>query len=485
MNSALKRVQKSIVLCLLGIVLLTACRPIPLYVPPITLVPNDWKEGPEMPLKTEVNGENWWLIFNDSVLNDLEKLALANSPTLEAAAWNAEQAWSVARASISPLIPNIGFAPSAYNQVQQQQIQLPGATTKLALDIPNSIRFKNAQYTLPIVTSYEFDLWSKFRYGMEAAFANSEAQQEAWKGARLSLTAAVANAYFTIRGYDAEEKVLKDTINVRQAAFEVNSARFKAGIVNYADVSRAETEVWLAKADLAETYRLRALQEHLLAVLIGEFPLCYTQDKNPLSDHPPYAAAVLPSEVLLRRPDIAEAERNMASLYAIEGQTYSRLFPSLALSLQLGLSSPFLSELLDWRSRLYSLAWESFQTIFDAGKKENDIAAATADFNASFCQYTNTVLTAFEEVEDALSSLKWQKETLDALDKAVETATISTLIASERYTRGLVTYLEVVDAERTLLETELNAVRVLRNRFISTVNLIKAIGGSWENPSYE
>lgn len=466
--------------------LLIGCRPIPPYKPPDFALTENWKEGKGEAIDDPNNRpEKWWHLFNDSRLNELEERALDNNPNLEATLWRISEAWATAQAAASPLYPNISFAPNTSNQLQL--IKIPGYSgTPVNPLVPTPSvsplqRFKSTQYNLPFTASYEFDLWYKLHYEAEAAFANAEAQENAWRAAQLTLTGAVANSYFTIRIHDSEEKILIDTIRVRTEALEINRTRYEAGLINYADVSRAETEMWLAKVDLSRTLQLRALQEHLLATLTGDIPAEFNLKALPLTGDPPIVIPIIPSEVLLRRPDLNQAERELAAFYAEEGYAYATLFPSLSIDTAIGYSSPILGELLSWKARFFSLAWTSLQTIFDAGKKQADVAAARARFQQSLYRYSDRVLNAFKEVENALSSLKWEELSLKELLKAVDSAQTSTDLANERYDRGLVTYLEVVDAERTLLDTQLNAVRVRGDRFIGTIDLIKSLGGSWSN----
>jgi outer membrane protein, multidrug efflux system len=465
--------------CLLGVFLITGCRPLKPYIAPNFEVPSDWKEAVSNSQEIKNSDLDWWKHFNDPLLTELEEEALSNNSDLNSMSWSVAQAWARVSASAAPLYPNLSFAPNTSNQIQ---LMSPFYSAPTGVSGHNSSlyqRYKTTQYNTPFVASYEFDLWGKFRYGVEMTFASAEAQQEAFKTAQITLTSSVAMSYFTIRMLDAEEQVLNQTIKVRQEALEINQIRFNAGLVTYADVSRAETELWIAKADLSETYRLRANQEHHLAVLVGGYPACFCMERSPLIEVSPKIAAITPSEVLRNRPDLIQSERELASFYANEGAVLAAIFPSLAISAQAGFSSPVVSNLLDWKARFFSLAWEGFQTIFDAGKKEADVAIAHAQLEQSLNDYAQNILTAFKEVEDALTSIKWQKETLEQLRKAEESSSISTALAIERYNKGLVTYLEVVDAERIQLETQLRTVQVLGNTYLSTIALVKATGGYW------
>lgn len=458
-----------------ALTLILGCKPMPAYRTPAATTPTEWKEASPQAGEELSVCEEWWSIFQDPFLDDLESRALRNSPTLEAAVWQAVEARALARVASSPLYPSVAFAPTTLNQ-----LSLSNNGGYSPHGDPFLERVKTTQYTLPIDVFYEFDLWGHLRYGADAGFANAQAKQAAWHAARLSLTASVAEAYFTVRSLDATTLVLQDAIIVRTHAYEIALSRFEAGLANYEDVARAQTELATAQAELSETLRLRALEEHLLAVLVGEVPSCFCQATFPLQGTPPHIQPLLPCEVLLRRPDVAEADRRIATLYAEEGVAYTSLFPSIAITTQLGLASPQLSNLWDWKARLWTVAWEGFQTIYDGGRKCADIAAAKARVQQAVSQYSNTVLVSFQEVEDALASLYWQQRQLEEWDAAIAAAAVATELAVERYEKGLVTYLDVVDARRTLLNAQLNATRASGNRFLATVQLAKALGGGWQ-----
>lgn len=471
--------------------LLIGCRPIPPYQPPVFNTPDHWKEKKDEESASTPAAyeglENWWDIFNDSSLDELEEQGLKNNPTLEIATWRIIEAKAEIIRAQSFLYPNILFNPNTFNQLQLTRFpeitaDTTNTTNPFIID-PVLQRFKTTQYNIPFLFSYEFDLWNRLGYGVESTRATAQAQEEAWRTTQLSLTAAIATAYFSIRIHDAEEKILRDTIRSRTEAFEINSIRYKAGLINYSDVSRAETELWLAKVDLSQVLLVREQQEHLLATLIGESPAFFNQSFHPLSGDPPNIIPILPSEVLLRRPDLTQAERELASFYAQEGVAVATLFPSLSIDTQIGFSAPVVGELLSWKARFFSLAWTSFQTIFDAGRRQADIIAAKARVNQALNHYSERVLNAFKEVEDTISIFNWKKIATDQLNHAVESSKTTTDLATERYNKGLVTYLEVVDSERTFLNTQLSAVRSRGDLFLSTIDMIKAIGGSWNTPS--
>lgn len=462
--------------------LLAACRVVPPYEPPSTPLPPVWKAAGDKEAASSVATAEtvpWWHIFHSDSLNELEEKALKNNPAILQAAWKQYEALAIAKASLSPFYPNISLNPSSFSENQLFNIgaYVPASPLRGKLR-----RVKTTQYLFPAVMSYEVDLWSRYHYGSEAAFANAEGEKAALFNAKLSLTASVAAAFFQLRTLDADERILEKTIATRKDAYEINSERYKAGLINYADVSRAATELWLAKADLSENRRLRAVQENLLATLLGEFPVCFSQKSFPLEGSPPQIAAIVPSELLLSRPDLVQAEREVASLYAEWGVAYTALFPSFTISSQIGFSSPILAELFNWKTRFLSLTFNAMQCLFDAGKIEAEIQAAKARLEQSFSSYFQKVFVAFQEVEDSLTSIKWYEEAEKEVRLAQQNADISYKLSLERYNKGLVTYLEVVDSERTLLETELMANRLHGSRFISAIELAKALGGAMPVP---
>jgi outer membrane protein, multidrug efflux system len=451
----------------------------PPYRPPAFSLQDSWKEASEgaasAPSEScQTEEQPWWQLFGDADLNALQEHALANSPTLKAAAWRVSEAWALAKADAAPLFPNLAFAPNGLNEVEFTRVY--GEEDFFGQEKKNR-RLRISQYTLPLAASYEVDLWGKLRYGAEASLASAEAQEEALAAARLMLTASVADVYYALRTLDAESCLLQRAIQLRQEQLEITQIRNHKGLTNYLDVSRAARELWLARAQLSQKMQARAEQEHLLAVLMGEMPGSFSQQVLSLTGAPPDFAPALPSELLRRRPDLRQAERELAAAYAAQGVAYTALFPSFAISTQIGFSSSIFSELLDWKSRFFSLAWEGFQTVFDGGQTRAGIAAAKAQFSQSLELYYGQVLSAFQEVEDALANLKWQRQALTELEAAIQEAQTTHTVALERYRQGLVTYLEVVEAERILLETQLATIGIMGAQYLSSVDLIKASGG--------
>jgi multidrug efflux system outer membrane protein len=465
------------------------------------------QEEPQEPRFEDVSRDlcNWWEIFQDPVLNQLEEQALNSSYTLWAALERVIEAREIARINFAPLLPHINFAPSFTRTGSLYQNPFPGfgsggmgnnrmlnsssaipptsssnlANASVLPEIPNSFRFVQTQYLVPLNLTYEVDLWGQLNNAYYSALIRAQAASQAYLSVLLSLTADVATAYFELRGLDAQQEVIQGNIRVRHSAVEINRARFNAGLIVYLDVSRAEVELARARSDSEDVRRLLGLQENLLATLVGIPAPIFSVAYHPIRIPPPVVPRGLPSELLCRRPDIAEAERNLAAAYRDIGVAYANFFPSLNLNTSLGFGSPFAHNLFSWKARYWQVGWNILQTVFDAGRNLANYEYYKAAFREVLANYEGTVLRSFQDVEDALVNLHQYVEQAKALRDAVNAARITLELAQIRYNRGLINYLDVVDAERQLLETEQSSVIVLSNRYVSTVMLIRALGGGW------
>lgn len=448
---------------------------------------------------------NWWEIFQDPILNQLEEQALNSSYTLWAALERVIEARAQARIHFAPLLPAINFAPSFTRTGLLYQNPITGfgcgsgsncagpsclsanqannvnTTAALLSNIPRDFRFIQTQYLVPLNLTYEMDLWGQLNNAYYASLTRAQATSQAYLSVLLSLSTDVASTYFQIRGLDTQQEVIQKNLLIRKQAFDISEARFKAGLVTYLDVSRAETELARAYSDSDNTYRLRGLQENILATLVGVPAPIFSIAYHPLRSPPPTIPSGLPSELLCRRPDIAEAERNLAAAYHDIGVAYANFFPSLQLNAAFGFQSPFAHQLLNWRSRLWQVGLSMVQTVFDAGRNEANYDYYQARFSENMANYQQRVLQAFQDVEDALVNLREYARQAHDLARAVHAAGITLNLSQMRYNRGLVNYLDVVDAERQLLETEQNSAIVLGYRYTSTVMLIRALGGGWDH----
>lgn len=468
------------ILRIVFLVFLTGCQVGPVYEPPETCAPEDWK-GAYVVDPEPMVFEYWWEVFNDETLNNLESDALANSPTIELALAKVCEARAIAKQVLAAQYPQISINPSYEDTGQLFQFFIPPALKGIAPSIPGSTVFRihMFQYVLPAVLNYEVDLWGKLRSNYASAVYSLEASEYDLEASLLTLTSELASNYFQMRALDTEIDILRATIILREKELKFNQSRYDKGLVSNLDVSGAEVELANVQASLQDALRQRTLLENMIAALIGEPASSLTLAADPLVIPPPLVPAGLPSDVLLRRPDIAEAESLCASKSALINVAYASFFPSLSLTGTLGFLSPTLKDFLSNISRYWVLGANSSQSVIDGGRNCANVDIALARFQQATANYQQTVVTAFREVEDALTSIELQAKQYEDLERAVTASKKSAGMSMQRYSKGLVNYLEVIQYDRTQLQAEQQLALVLGQRYVSTVNLIKALGGSW------
>ncbi len=452
--------------------LFTGCDVGPNYHPPESPTPSAWKNQSQI-MVNGVFADYWWEVFEDPWLTYLEEQAISNNYDLHAAIDRVMEARALTGIAGADLYPQLNLSP-VYNN-QDSLYELFGTSP---LEI---IRAHMLLYTLPINLNYEVDLWGKIRNQYRSAFYNYQAQIEAYHTALLILTADLAAAYFQLRTLDLQIETYLATIQSFKQAYEINKARYDGLIVNYSDVTRASIELTNAEADYWEAVRQRALQEDRIAVLIGVPASEFTLEAMPLRGDPPLIPAGIPADILRQRPDIAEAERHMASEHALIKVAVADFLPSLQLTGILGYSSPELKYFLKWKSRWWDYGANANQTLFDGFRKESALDLSIAQFNEASNSYQQTVVIAFQEVEDSLANIEYYANQMEKVLATVEAAKLTVQISKDRYYRGVAFYLEVTDSEQQELVSErsYNALRGLR--YMATIQLIKALGGSWTN----
>lgn len=458
----------------------TGCRLGPSYEVPATYVPEEWKAPVQEP-EALSSIANWWDVFEDDVLSDLEEQAVENNPTLKQALARVVESRGFVEINRSALYPQVTLNPSYTDTGQLFKLYLPQGLGVLPLANPNLSVFRvhQYQYVLPVNLSYEVDLWGKLRSSYEASVYSAQAQDEDYLNIMLTLTTDLASNYYQLRLLDAQIAILKSTVEARKESFSLSDSRFKKGIGNALDVASASLEVSNTESSYFDAMRQRAIIENAIAVLVGAASSDFCLEPAPLSGLPPQIPAGVPSEVLLQRPDIAEAERKSAAENAQVAVAYASLFPSLTLTGALGYSSPDLSQFLKWISRLWAIGANGTQTVFDGGYQEGTLIEAGARFAEASFAYQQQVLVAFQEVENALSNLQYQSLQYESLAASAQSAKTRYRLSQQRYQRGLSNYLEVVDSEDSALTAELSLANIQGQRFISTVQLIKALGGNW------
>ncbi|WP_144632282.1 efflux transporter outer membrane subunit [Bordetella genomosp. 13] len=420
---------------------------------------------------------DWWKVFNDPTLDALQAQALQANQTLQAAAARLSQARALLRDARSDQYPNLdaGIGPS-------RQRASP-ASQGLRDDGPaSSTTLWRAQASV----SYEVDLFGRVSSGVEAA--NADAQQSAalYRSVLLALQADVATGYFQVRQLDAELQIYRQTVDLRGASLKLIQQRYDAGDIGELDLARSRAELESARAEAAGVQRQRAAAEHALAVLLGKAPSEFDMAAQPLSRVAIDVPAGLPSTLLERRPDIAAAERAMAAANARVGVAKAAFFPRLDITAAGGFESSELGNLFQWSSRTFLLGplvgTALSIPIFDGGRRQAGVDRARAVYEEDVANYRQTVLTAFREVEDNLSNLRLLRGQTEAQEAALQASTRAASLSQTQYREGSISYLDVIEADRTVLVQQRASVQLNGERARSTVNLIRALGGGWDTP---
>jgi multidrug efflux system outer membrane protein len=429
-----------------------------------------WKEG--RPLDNLSKG-NWWEVFGDPVLSQLESQALNANQNLKAAVARVDQARSVARVARSELLPSLNLEPSwqrqRYSPNQQPSFGPLTATT----------------YSVPLDLSYEVDLWGRVRRSFESARADAQASLATFYNVLLTLESDVAQNYFALRALDAEIATVRGTVDLRKEQVRLVRSRFEGGIGSDLDVARAETELATTEADDASLAQRRNELENALAILAGSNPAEFrvaALGTNAWNPEPPAVPAGLPGELLERRPDVAEAERQLASANARIGVAKAAFFPVLTLTGAGGYLSGDVDSLFKWDSRVWSIGPSLSLPIFAGGRNRANYQRARAGFEEAVAVYRQRVLVAFGEVENSLAGTRFLSDQAGARQRAVSNARRAAELAGDRYRSGIVSYLEVVDANREALQAERASAQIAGQRLINSVQLIKALGGGWTEP---
>lgn len=454
--------------------LLCSCAVGPDYKKPeVVDTPPDYRWKKAEPRDDHTKG-NWWAVYHDSELDGLIRQAIANNQELRMAVARVEQSRARSRLTASDFFPHADVNANYTRQRTSANAPLP-----FPMKVP-SMTYNS--FSVPLDLSYEVDLWGRVRRSFESAQAQAHAQGAAYQNVLLVLTADVASNYFLLRSYDTQIDVLKRTLEFRQKEVDLQSKRFNAGSISDFDLSRAKTEKAVAQGDLADAQRRRAETEANLSLLCGQMASSFTVKEKPLDQIPPEVPTGLPSQLLERRPDVAEAERTLAARNAEIGVAYAAFFPSVRLTGQGGYLSAETSDLFAWESRVWSFGPSISIPIFEGGRNTAQLKTARAAYDEAVAGYRQQVLVAFKDVEVALLQTRFYKEQGDANLEALRATRRSAYLADERYRRGLISYLDVIEVQRNLLNQELLTARLLGQRMVTSVRLIEALGGSWEQP---
>ena len=447
------------------------------YQRPELSIPSDWSLQERGRWKQATPRDNtdrgqWWRVYKDNRLNDLVDQALATNHSVKSAVANVERARSLARISRSDFYPDVDLNPS-YERSR---------TTKNAFNSTSAgtQSFSSSFYDIPFDLSYEIDLWGRVRRGFESAHAEAEVTRAELYSIRLILTAEVAASYFQLRELDSAVDIIDEAIKLRQYAVDVVQDRVRGGVTSELDFNRAKAELARAQTDRVDILRRRRELETALSVLCGQLPGDFKVAKKPLRvEDVPDVPVILPSELLERRPDIAMAERKVAAANARIGVAEAAFFPRVTLSASGGIRSVEFDNLAEWESRFWSLGPEVEWPIFSGGRNKATLKASEAEYVSTVEDYRQTVLEAVGEVETAMSNINFYQEQAKVQYQVLTSSRETAKLSISRYREGLVTFLEVIDAERSRLDAELQATQILTQRLLGTVQLIRSLGGGW------
>ena len=427
-----------------------------------------WKQA--APGDDKLRGK-WWEMYGDPQLNKLEDTIVVSNQTLKAQYEQYRRALDTVREYRANYYPTVSLDPSA-------------SRTKLSTHQPNfNTQLESAQYNnfiAPGQVSWEPDLWGAVRRTVEGARATAQASAADLANVDLSLHSELAMDYFEMRGLDTQQQLLENTVDDYARYLQLTQVRFKGGVATESDVALAQTQLDQTKAQLIDIGVARAQYEHAIATLTGVPASSFSLEAAPLTLDLPDVPVGVPSEILERRPDVAGAERRADAANAQIGVAISAYYPTISLAASGGLQSTNIGTLFQGPSSLWSLGGSATELLFDAGRRHAITDEARASYDSQVATYRQTVLQAFQDVEDQLAALRILKQESTAQDLAVRDAEASVNISTKRYKGGVATYLEVITEQASKLANQRTAADITTRQFSASVQLVKALGGSWD-----
>jgi outer membrane protein, multidrug efflux system len=464
---------------LAGCVFAGGCTVGPNYHRPAAPVPAKWdisEPWRESAPKDNLAKGEWWSVFHDDQLSALENQAIDANQTIKVAAAHLEQARASAALQIATQFPNLATAP----QAERQRIsgnRPPNST------IPITSAVTQNSYTLPFTVGYEVDLFGRRRRSIEAAQASYQVTAADLENVRLVITAELAGDYFTLRQLDTELGILNRTVETLQKGLQLVDSRHQGGVASGLDVAQEETLLNTTRTQAILLQQQRKQFEDAIAVLAGKPAPDFHVAIKEINAEPPPLDAGLPSDLLERRPDIAEAERQMAVANAQIGIAKAAYYPSLNLFGNGGWQAADVAKLLNLQSTFWAVGANVAENIFTGGSRRAQMQFARAGYDANVASYRQTVLGAFQEVQDDVTGLAVLEQAEQSQQQAVDAARRTLDIATSRYTGGLVSYLDVVNAQQNLLNNEQELAVIKGQKLVTSVLLIKALGGGWDASS--
>jgi len=455
-------------------VLIAGCAVGPDYRRPEVELPAAWQGAPAEGVKGV--RDRWWTLYADPVLDRLVEEALANNLDLALAAARVDEARALLRIADAQFWPSVDAAAQADRSRSSE---------RTAMQLPPGTPIERTNYRTQLNVAYELDVWGRLRRGSEAAEAGLLATEAARYTVRIALASEIARVYYALVALDSQVEATRRSLQLRSEGLELQRARYAAGLINDFTLKQLEAEVAAAQAQLPPLQANRTAQELALAVLLGRSPRAIMEDAFPVDpDRSGLAVAIvpegLPSDLLLRRPDVVEAEQRLIAANARIGEARAQLFPRIGLTGYLGSESSSLSDLFTGPASIWQLAFGLAQPIFQGGRLLGEIDAMEARQRQALAGYQKTLQEAFREVRTALSTQSRAREGYEAEGRRVAALTETLRLALIRYKTGLLSQLEVIDAERNLLQAELNRIDALRVQRAAVADVVRALGGGWE-----
>jgi NodT family efflux transporter outer membrane factor (OMF) lipoprotein len=475
----------SLLLCLA----LSSCTVGPNYHRPSAPVPPAFKEQPPagykeaqgagwrpgQPADDRLKGK-WWEIYNDPDLNALEEAVTVNNQNVVQAEALYREARAAVRVARSALFPTVTTAPSV---TQSMGGGVGGAGGAGSAAIPGGSSWRTF-YSFPFDVSYTVDLWGAVRRNVTAFSAQAQVSAATLENLRLLYQTDLAVDYFSLHGLDGDIALLTRTVASYQDYLQLTRTRFAGGVASDLDVAQAEAQLYSAQTELTDFGVARHEFEHAIAVLSGRPPAALEIASRVLTTPPPPVPIAVPSELLERRPDIAINERQMAAANEQIGIAKAAFYPTLSLSSAAGFQSSRFTTWISWPSRFFSVGPVLAETLFDAGRRRAIVAETAAAYDATVAAYRQTVLTAFQQVEDQLSTLRILSTENDTVEESVKSAERALTLSTAQYRAGTTSYLTVITAQATALAAERTQVDLLTRRLTASVQLIQALGGGWD-----
>ena len=460
----------------LGVVTaLAACSTLPPYSPPTVAVPAHYAGAPAgqpgwqvaAPADAASRGA-WWTVFNDADLNALEARVDVSNQTVKKAVADLEQA----RASVD--YQHAGFLPTVTAGVAQSRSRI--SQNKLGSSLAGKT---TPDYQLGVAASWEPDVFGRVRDAVAGAQANADASAADLQAVKLSVTAELATDYFALRSLDTQKQLLDDSVRAYADALKLLQQQLAAGAIDASAVAQAETQLEATRTQDTDIDASRAQLQHAIATLVGENASTFALPPRVQAFDVPAIPAGVPSQLLERRPDIAAAERRVATANAQIGEARAAFFPDLVLSASAGLESGFFMPWLTAPSLFWSLGPQLVGTLFDGGRRSATLRGAHAQYDGEVADYRQTVLGAFQQVEDQLSALDALASEAASQQRATDAADLSLRLTTNRFNAGAVSYLDVVTAQTIALTNRRQADQIAARRMEAAVGLLKALGGGW------